>query len=70
VHSDSVTAFHWAFEDSGISGVAASTGEEEVSDLVPAVLAELDKATETITEDEVIRAPSDTRRAARCPGKP
>ncbi len=57
----SVYAFHWAFEDSGIFGVAASTGEEEVSDLVPVVLAELQKATETITEDEVIRVRNQIR---------
>jgi predicted Zn-dependent peptidase len=57
----SVYAFHWAFEDSGIFGVAASTGEEEVSDLVPVVLDELQKATETITEDEVIRVRNQIR---------
>lgn len=57
----SVYAFHWAFEDSGIFGVAASTGEEEVAELVPVVLDELLKATETITEDEVIRVRNQIR---------
>lgn len=57
----SVYAFHWAFEDSGIFGVAASTGEDEVSDLVPVVLDELRRATETITEDEVIRVRNQIR---------
>ena len=33
----SVYAFHWAFADSGIFGVAASTGEDEVTDLLPVV---------------------------------
>ena len=51
----SVYAFHWAFADSGIFGVAASTGENEVTDLVPVVLDELRKATETITDEEVLR---------------
>ena len=51
----SVYAFHWAFADSGIFGVAASTGENEVTDLVPVVLDELRKATETITDEEVMR---------------
>ena len=51
----SVYAFHWAFADSGIFGVAASTGEDEVTELLPVVLDELRKATETITDEEVIR---------------
>ena len=57
----SVYAFHWAFADSGIFGVAASTGEEEVTDLIPVVLDELLKATETITDDEVLRVRNQIR---------
>jgi predicted Zn-dependent peptidase len=57
----SVYAFHWAFADSGIFGVAASTGEEEVTDLIPVVVDELIKATETITDDEVLRVRNQIR---------
>ena len=57
----SVYAFHWAFEDSGVFGVAASTGEEEVSELIPVVLDELRRATETITDEEVIRVRNQIR---------
>jgi predicted Zn-dependent peptidase len=57
----SVYAFHWAFADSGIFGVAASTGEDEVTDLLPVVLEELRRATETITEDEVLRVRNQIR---------
>jgi predicted Zn-dependent peptidase len=57
----SVYAFHWAFADSGIFGVAASTGENEVTDLVPVVLDELRKATETITDEEVVRVRNQIR---------
>jgi predicted Zn-dependent peptidase len=57
----SVYAFHWAFADSGIFGVAASTGEKEVTELVPVVLDELRKATETITDEEVIRVRNQIR---------
>ena len=57
----SVYAFHWAFADSGIFGVAASTGEEQVTELVPVVLDELRKATETISDDEVIRVRNQIR---------
>lgn len=57
----SVYAFHWAFEDSGIFGIAASTGEEEVSELMPVVLDELRRATETIADDEVVRVRNQIR---------
>ncbi|RYG98817.1 MAG: insulinase family protein [Alphaproteobacteria bacterium] len=57
----SVYAFHWAFADSGIFGVAASTGEDEVADLMPVVVEELRKATETITDEEVIRVRNQIR---------
>jgi predicted Zn-dependent peptidase len=57
----SVYAFHWAFADSGIFGVAASTGENEVTDLLPVVLDELRKATETITDEEVVRVRNQIR---------
>ncbi|HVY51291.1 MAG TPA: pitrilysin family protein [Devosia sp.] len=57
----SVYAFHWAFADSGIFGIAASTGEDEVTDLVPVVLDELVRATETITDEEVLRVRNQIR---------
>ena len=57
----SVYAFHWAFADSGIFGVAASTGEEEVADLMPVVVDELRRATETISDEEVIRVRNQIR---------
>lgn len=57
----SVYAFHWAFADSGIFGVAASTGENEVTDLVPVVVNELQKATENISDEEVVRVRNQIR---------
>lgn len=57
----SVYAFHWAFQDSGIFGVAASTGEDEVTDLVPVILDELRKATESISDEEVVRVRNQIR---------
>ncbi|MEO8684331.1 MAG: pitrilysin family protein [Devosia sp.] len=57
----SVYAFHWAFADSGVFGVAAATGEDEVGDLVPVVIDELRRATETITDEEVIRVRNQIR---------
>src|SRR6195952_1345645 len=49
----SVYAFHWAFADSGVFGVAASTGEDEVDELLPVVIDELRRATETIPDGEL-----------------
>ena len=57
----SVYAFHWAFEDSGIFGVAASTGENEVAELVPVVLEEMRRAADTITDEEVVRVRNQIR---------
>jgi len=57
----SVYAFHWAFADSGVFGIAASTGEEQVTELLPVILDELRKATDTITEEEVVRVRNQIR---------
>lgn len=57
----SVYAFHWAFADSGVFGVAAATGGDEVADLVPVVADELRRATDTITDEEVIRVRNQIR---------
>lgn len=57
----SVYAFHWAFADSGIFGVAAATGANELKELVPVILDELRHATETITEEEVVRVRNQIR---------
>jgi len=57
----SVYSFHWAFADSGVFGVAAATGEDEVAELVPVVLDELRRATETISDEEVVRVRNQIR---------
>ena len=57
----SVYAFHWAFADSGVFGVAASTGEDEVTDLRAGRARRTAHATETITDEEVIRVRNQIR---------
>jgi len=57
----SVYSFHWAFADSGVFGVAAATGEDEVAELVPVVLDELRRATENISDEEVVRVRNQIR---------
>ncbi len=57
----SVYAFHWAFSDSGIFGIHAATGEEELPELVSVIAAELGKAAERIGQQEIDRARAQTR---------
>ena len=57
----SVYAFHWAFADSGIFGIAASTGEDEVDEMLPVILDEMRRATESISDEEVIRVRNQIR---------
>jgi len=57
----SVYAFHWAFSDSGVFGVSASTGEAEVGELVPVILSELAEAAQNISEEEVLRVRNQIR---------
>jgi len=57
----SIYAFHWAFADCGVFGVSASTGEVEVSELMPVILDELRRAVDSITDDEVLRVRNQIR---------
>jgi predicted Zn-dependent peptidase len=57
----SVYSFHWAFADSGVFGVAAATGENDVAELFPVILEELHRATQDITEEEVSRVRAQIR---------
>ncbi|GGA56196.1 M16 family metallopeptidase [Pelagibacterium lentulum] len=57
----SIYAFHWAFADSGVFGVAAATGENDVAELMPVILEELQKATLDISNDEVSRVRAQIR---------
>ncbi|GHA30563.1 peptidase M16 [Devosia pacifica] len=56
-----VYAFHWAFADSGIFGVAAATGQDEVNELMPVLIDELRRAAESITDEEVMRVRNQIR---------
>lgn len=57
----SVFAFHWAFSDTGIFGIGAATGEEDLPKLVPVVLDELKRAADDITDVEADRARAQIR---------
>jgi predicted Zn-dependent peptidase len=57
----SVYAFHWGFSDTGIFGVHAATSGNELPNLVPVVIDELRKASETIHQQEIDRARAQIR---------
>jgi predicted Zn-dependent peptidase len=52
----SVYAFHWGFSDTGIFGIHAATGQNNLSELVPVIATELQKAGDRILQEELDRA--------------
>lgn len=57
----SVYAFHWGFSDSGVFGVHAATGDEDLAELIPVILSELAKAAEGVDEQEINRSRAQVR---------
>jgi predicted Zn-dependent peptidase len=57
----SVYAFHWGFSDTGIFGVHAATGGDELPKLIPVIIDELHKAADTIHQVEIDRARAQIR---------
>ena len=52
----SVYALHWGFSDTGIFGIHAATGQDDVPELIPVILNELHQVAERIDESEIERA--------------
>ena len=57
----SVYAFHWGFSDTGIFGIHAATGGENLPELVPVIIDELRKASDKIEQQEIERARAQIR---------
>jgi len=57
----SVYAFHWGFSDTGIFGIHAATGGENLPELVPVIVEELRKSSQTIEQQEIERARAQIR---------
>jgi len=57
----SVYAFHWGFSDSGLFGVHAATGAEDLEELIPVILTELAKAADGVEEQEINRSRAQVR---------
>ncbi|MGO4440235.1 M16 family metallopeptidase [Rhizobium sp. RAF56] len=57
----SVYAFHWGFSDTGIFGIHAATGGENLPELLPVIVDELRKSSHTIEQQEIERARAQIR---------
>ncbi|CAH0339851.1 pitrilysin family protein [Rhizobium sp. CECT 9324] len=57
----SVYAFHWGFSDTGIFGIHAATGGENLPELVPVIIDELRKASQSIDQQEIERSRAQIR---------
>jgi predicted Zn-dependent peptidase len=57
----SVYAFHWGFSDTGIFGIHAATGSDDLPKLIPVIIDELHKAADTIHQVEIDRARAQIR---------
>jgi predicted Zn-dependent peptidase len=57
----SIYAFHWGFSDTGIFGIHAATGGENLPELMPVIFDELKKSSETIEQQEIERARAQIR---------
>ncbi|MDB5523555.1 MAG: insulinase family protein [Rhizobium sp.] len=57
----SVYAFHWGFSDTGIFGIHAATGGENLPELMPVIVDELRKSSENIRQEEIDRARAQIR---------
>ena len=57
----SVYAFHWGFSDTGIFGIHAATGGENLPELMPVIIDELRKSSMQIDQQEIDRARAQIR---------
>lgn len=57
----SVYAFHWGFSDTGIFGIHAATGGENLPELVPVILDELRKVSDNVDQQEIERSRAQIR---------
>ena len=57
----SVYAFHWGFSDTGIFGIHAATGGDNLPELVPVIIQELHKSAEKIEQQEIDRSRAQIR---------
>ena len=59
----SVYSFHWAYQETGLFGIHAATGEGDVAELVPVILGEIERLAHDAVEIELNRAKAQVRAA-------
>ncbi len=57
----SVSSFHWGFSDTGVFGIHAATGPEDLRELMDVIVGELQRASEDIVQEELDRARAQIR---------
>ena len=57
----SIHSFYWPFVDTGIFGIQAATSEDDIPELLPLVVGEVQKMTEGVTAAELQRAKAQLR---------
>jgi predicted Zn-dependent peptidase len=57
----SIYAFHSAYQDGGLFGIYAGTGEEETAELLPVICEQLAEVAESADQDELERARAQLR---------
>lgn len=57
----SIYAFHWAYSDTGLFGIHAATGDEDIEELMPVILNELMRLAHDLDEKEVARTKAQMR---------
>lgn len=57
----SVYAMHWGFSDTGVFGVHAATGQEDIPELIPVIVDELRKVADYVDPSEIERARAQIR---------
>ncbi|MBP1850287.1 M16 family metallopeptidase [Rhizobium halophytocola] len=57
----SVYAFHWGFSDTGIFGIHAATGGENLPELMPVLINEMRKVADSIDQQEIERSRAQIR---------
>jgi predicted Zn-dependent peptidase len=56
-----IYAFHWAFQDTGLFGIHAATGEEDIAELFPVLIDEIGRAAQEIGQADIDRAKAQIR---------
>jgi predicted Zn-dependent peptidase len=57
----SIYTFYWPFADTGLFGIHAATSEDDIAELMPVVMDEIEKTADGVTEAELRRAKAQLR---------